>query len=493
MLFRTTSRRNRHLSFWLILASASFGTRLVAATTCDKSKPKEACDIIIDPSAPVSGRTFHVRNGTQVTINVEPKSPFAKCSLAVKERQPIAEENAFQTFLSAITQAGLPITLLTRALGAQAVANVPSKAATLTAIARAATVKDLEIQKILKEIRGRLNAIETRENSVSAELTNQYGKVRDLGDRIAELRLNPSRGEADISEMKGAFTNDRDQIIAEIGALEKSGTPDTTDIPDLIAKVAELINNNVDKILAADPNLLAQLNQELANARSTLTAINEAITGLGGAKSKLNAQGDFLRTLPVEFSATFHYSDTNCTVNHEVSCVDRQSGEATGMGTVAYTIEFRDLPRATVSLGVLTSMLDMRQIGSVKIKDPSSANGFKTTFGETDRAGLQIIPFSFLNVRLWNWTWNHRDIMLNWSEGFGINPNNGGKDPEFFSGISFGIRDFYVQIGAHHGKWQELGGKFSFDDTVPETLTAPVLRRYTTHFGFGVSYRIPPK
>jgi predicted nucleic acid-binding Zn-ribbon protein len=486
MLFPTTSRRNRHLSFWLILASASFGTRLVAATTCDKSKPKEACDIIIDPSAPVSGRTFHVRNGTQVTIKVEPKSPFAKCSLAVKERLPIAEENAFQTFLSAITQAGLPIALLARASDARA-------AATQTAFARAATVKDPEIQKILKEIRKLLDTIETRENTVSEDLGKQYDQVRKLGDRIAELRLNPSRGKTQISDMEGEFKKDRGEIVVEIDALKKSLTPDTSDISDSMKDVAKRINDNAATILAADANLLAQLNQELANARSTLTAINEAITSLGGAKSKLNAQGDFLRTLPVEFSATFHYSDTNCTVKHEVSCTDRQSGEATGMGTVAYTIEFRDLPRATVSLGVLTSMLDMRQIGSVSVKDPSSANGFKKVFGETDRAGLQIIPFSFLNVRLWNWTWNHRDIMLNWSEGFGINPNNGGKDPEFFSGISFGIRDFYVQIGAHHGKWQELGGKFSFDDTVPETLTAPVLWRYTTHFGFGVSYRIPPK
>lgn len=479
----------------LILAAAIFPPARATASTCDKSNPKEDCDIIINPSSFVNGRTFHVRNGTQITIRVVPKSPFEKCSLAVKERQPITEENPFQAFLSAITQAGVPIALLQQEVHAQTRASSSSRTATQTAIARAVNPELAKIQPILQNIRGLLDTIETRESAVSTDLRTQYNQVQALGDRISELRQNPSRGRTALSEMQQVFAQDRERIVADIDVFRSTfTTPDITDVSNNIKTVADLINGNAADILAADPNLLGQLNQELATARATLNTISDAITALGTAKSKLAAQRDFLAALPVEFSATFQYSDTNSVVQHEVSCVDRQSGEATAMGTVTYTIEFKDPPRAALSVGALTSTLDKREIGSVSIKDSTSADGFKTVFGETERAGLQIIPFSFLNVRLWNWTWKRRDIGLYWAEGFGINPNNGGKDPEFFSGISFGFKDLYFQIGGHHGRWQELGGGFRFGDTVPDKLqTIPIQRRYTTHLAFGVSYHIPPK
>jgi len=478
----TPARRSCFFLFFFLLEYPGFGEtpepekKLPA---CSESKPKEDCQILIKPSAPGNGGTYRVRNGTRVTVRVEPISPFEKCSLAVKDRQPIVEENAFEAFLAAIAQAGVPIALLRTPSGKQASARV--KAGT-----QIAATSDINIL---------LRTIEDLENKASAQLRDQYEKVRQFGDRIAALRQNPSLNKKELSDMKEAFHAARKKIIKDIDAFLGTAPPDVSLVSAQITEVTKQINDHLADIVNSDPDLLAQLYQTISDARATLGQLNTGLSDLKNAETKLYAQRDFLETLPDKFSVEFpQYSDTNSVVKQEVSCVDRQSREPAAMGTITYTIEFRDLPRAAVSLGILLSMLDKREIGAADIKDPGSANGFKTVFSETDRAGLQIIPFSFLNVRLWNFWLRGRDIVLSACEGFGINPNNGGKDPEFFSGISFGIKDFFVQIGAHHGRWQELGGGFSLGDTVPDKLDKILVsRRYTTHFAFGLSYHIPPK
>ena len=123
--------RSRYVAFSLLLASASVLSMRAGAIECDKSQPKQACDINIDPSTVVNGRTFHVRNGTPVTVTVYPKSPFERCSMVVKDREVIKEDNAFQTLLSIVAQAGVPIALLAPALSSQRCRSCSRQASTI--------------------------------------------------------------------------------------------------------------------------------------------------------------------------------------------------------------------------------------------------------------------------------------------------------------------------------------------------------------------------
>ncbi len=104
------ARRSCFFLFFFLLEYPVFGEAPEPAKklpACSESKPKEDCQILIQPSSFVNGGTYRVRNGTRVTVRVEPISPFEKCSLALKDRQPIAEENAFRAFLEAIAKAGV--------------------------------------------------------------------------------------------------------------------------------------------------------------------------------------------------------------------------------------------------------------------------------------------------------------------------------------------------------------------------------------------------
>jgi len=484
---RCLQRAASNTALLLWLASMAFGAGTAAAEregselpACDESKPREPCRIILEPSTFVNGRTFRVRNGTMVTIKIEPVSPFERCSLSTKDRDAIAEGNAFQAFLAAVTRAGVPLALISRT----ASALPPGKAK-----------PEVRGPNYLREIAGRFAVIAERESDIGAELESQYARVRELGEAVAALRLDPFRGQAEIRDMQISFEKDRAELVERIDAFKnQSAIPNAADIADEIKQIQKLIDQNSAEIVVEDPGALARLNRELSTARSKLGVLNEAISALGDAIAKLFAQRDFLETLPAAFSAEFKYSDINAVVKQEIACRDRQGSDGAAERKVLYAIEFRDPPRATLSAGALFSLLDAREIGSEDVSNPGSEDGFKTVFAETERAGLQIVPFTFLNFRAFSRRWLRREFVIGLSGGFGINPNNGGTDPEFFSGISFGFDSLSLQVGAHYGRWQELGGGFRLGETVPGDLRdIPVSRRYTAHWGFGVSYPLPLK
>ena len=82
---------------------------------------------------------------------------------------------------------------------------------------------------------------------------------------------------------------------------------------------------------------------------------------------------------------------------------------------------------------------------------------------------------------------------LNLTAGIGLNPNNGKNQLEYFVGSAIGIKNAYVQVGSHIGRFQELGGGFNIGDTVPDKFpqTVPLERRYTAKLGIAISYKIP--
>jgi hypothetical protein len=79
------------------------------------------------------------------------------------------------------------------------------------------------------------------------------------------------------------------------------------------------------------------------------------------------------------------------------------------------------------------------------------------------------------------------------SAGFGVNPNTGTNQPEFFLGLALGLNRFMFHPGIHFGRTESLGGGYSLNTIAPSTLTtAPIAWSYHLAFSIGFSVRVAP-
>lgn len=76
--------------------------------------------------------------------------------------------------------------------------------------------------------------------------------------------------------------------------------------------------------------------------------------------------------------------------------------------------------------------------------------------------------------------------------GFGINPNSGSADPEYFVGAFGSIDRLMVHLGLDEGRVQTLGGGFSLGDIVPDGTTVPINRHFVGKLSVAISVRLYP-
>ena len=184
-------------------------------------------------------------------------------------------------------------------------------------------------------------------------------------------------------------------------------------------------------------------------------------------------------------------ADANARVTGSVTCTNSFTKQVSGEA-VPFTITYQDIPRFSVSGGILFSLLNKRQIQVQPVRTGTAADGtptFRLEFRETDTAGNQVVPFSFFNYYLTG----TRNLNLNASAGVGLNPNNGSNQVEYFFGGALGLKNVFLQFGAHVGRWQELDGGFNLGEPVPDKFPSgvPIKRRYSVRPGFGLSYKLP--
>jgi hypothetical protein len=188
--------------------------------------------------------------------------------------------------------------------------------------------------------------------------------------------------------------------------------------------------------------------------------------------------------------------DRNVKVTQSVSCVSLLDKTKVTLDPVPISVTYQNVPRLTFSVGPVLSTLNKRQIGTSLVKtgtDDKGAATLKTTIAVTDQAAAQVVPFSFLNFKLYDRPWASRTFTFNLSGGVGVNPNSGTKEPEFFSGVAFGLDRMLVHLGMHTGRLQQLGGGFQIGDTVPDkTSGLPINRSYENRFAVALSFRIAP-
>ena len=122
-------------------------------------------------------------------------------------------------------------------------------------------------------------------------------------------------------------------------------------------------------------------------------------------------------------------------------------------------------------------------------------------FQMTDRAQVQLIPMAYVNYRIGHYRSSHygkgKEDELVWtthlSAGFGVNPNTGTNQPEFFLGFAIGLNHFMFHPGVHFGRTESLGGGYSLNTAVPAGVTtAPISWNYHPAFSIGFSVRVAP-
>jgi hypothetical protein len=79
------------------------------------------------------------------------------------------------------------------------------------------------------------------------------------------------------------------------------------------------------------------------------------------------------------------------------------------------------------------------------------------------------------------------------SAGFGVNPNTGTNQPEFFAGLAFGFNRFLVQPGIHIGRTESVGGNYPLYTPLANPPAAvPIAWSYHVAFSIGFSVRVAP-
>ena len=124
---------------------------------------------------------------------------------------------------------------------------------------------------------------------------------------------------------------------------------------------------------------------------------------------------------------------------------ERHRWQNTTTTNINYSLLYQDVPHWTASLGFLTSFQEKKIIGIANENDTSTVPPSNMQFFRvTDKARVQFIPMAFVNYRIGGYGTTHygstKEDELIWtahlSGGFGVNPNSGTNQPEFFRGLA---------------------------------------------------------
>lgn len=252
----------------------------------------------------------------------------------------------------------------------------------------------------------------------------------------------------------------------------------------------------------AEMSLLSDNNKSLEGAQTALKATYMALVKIYDDFNRRKDQGivrvDADGVLVQEFNLGTDRKDTS---PGYISCVSDKDGITPTTTNINYSLLYQDVPHWSASVGLLTSFLPKTIIGIANENTPGTPPVNAQVFAVTDRAQVQLIPMAFVNYRIAPYKSTQygkgKEDELVWtthlSGGFGVNPNTGTNQPEFFLGFAFGLNRFILHPGVHFGRTESLGGGYSLGAQVPPGLTsAPISWSYHPAFSIGFSVRLAP-
>ena len=438
--------------------------------------------VTVDTPSTAIPTPVEVMNGTRVTVTGR-KSPVDTCVVATKREELKPEPNPLGQFIKIL--AGIPIP-----------AAAPERIT--DDCPRAVAGPD----DAARRINSALDSLQRNVDSNHSLVKATQEDYQDLGKEVAAFVACKKLDGTDICSDVSRFTTARNDLKGKVGLQLDKPLPVIESVELQLASVKKLLEERL-KTLSPTPtqeeiDWLANVHQRLDCLGGHIASLRRTIESLKAARAELEKFADLVAAHEQAFNTPASLTtytkvlpeDNNAKVSGTVTCTNFFTKQIS-VEAIPFTVTYQNLPRASVTMGVLFTTLNKRQVGTQAVRTGTAADGtptFRNTLAETDRSGNQVVPFSFLNVYLTG----TRQMNLNLTGGIGVNPNNGKNQAEFFVGGALGFKNVYVQFGGHIGRWQELGGGFGFGETVPANFPGvPIERRYTMRPAVGLSYRLP--
>jgi hypothetical protein len=288
--------------------------------------------------------------------------------------------------------------------------------------------------------------------------------------------------------------------------------------------IINVVVKPADGTSPCDLDALAQIDKDLDRAKALLSIITDANKALQTAQTALkgtytallkveddfhrresqhiveeNTRGDGSRFLVQLFDLG---TDRKNTSPGYLSCLSDVNMTTATTTNINYSLLYQDVPHWTASVGFLVSfqpnvIVGITQSGTATPTVPAGTS----YFAKTTQTPAQIFPMAYVNYRLgsykstlWGSTKENELVWtFNPSFGFGVNPNTGTNQPEFFGGFAIGWNRFMLHPGVHIGHTQTLGGGYGYGAQVPSGVTTPPLDwAYRFKFSIGFSVRVAP-
>ena len=183
-----------------------------------------------------------------------------------------------------------------------------------------------------------------------------------------------------------------------------------------------------------------------------------------------------------------------------LACVSAIDGKTPTTTNINYTLLYQDVPHWSASAGFLTSFLEKKVIGLEAESSPPNQTAGTQFLELTDKAAVQVVPMAFANYRVLPYAQSQfgkgKESQLVWtanlSGGFGVNPNTGTNQPEFFAGLALGLNRFLLHLGCDWGRVEQPGGGYTWGAQFINATAAPIDWRYHPKFSIGFSVRVAP-
>jgi hypothetical protein len=435
-------------------------------------------DLEIDMPPAAVPTPLEVTNGTVVTVTGT-KSPVENCVVTTKREELKPEPNPLAQMIKILV-----------GLGTFGVADVAA-VANFCPRTPAPVPADAEAQ----QVENQLNSIRQSLFDGISLLKQSRQQYQQRAKRVKNFTAcKATDGVTNICTTVPIFDGEKANLAADLDGLFQ------IDIPSL--ESTELQLGTLKKVLAdrykrtggaaGEAAWIVTVNETLDCFTANLEAAKKSREFLQSVRSDLEKFRETLEAHRTSLTyAQVLLADANAKVTGSVTCTNSFTKQVS-VEAVPFTITYQDIPRFSVSAGVLFSLLNKRQIQVQPARTGTAADGtptFRLEFTETDTADNQVVPFSFFNYYLTG----TRKLNLNASAGVGLNPNNGSNQVEYFFGGALGIKNLFLQFGGHVGRWQELDGGFNLGEPVPDKFpsSVPIKRRYSVRPGFGLSYKLP--
>jgi len=369
------------------------------ADDCKYEKDKIVCSVKED--SPQAVGPLQVPNSSLVVIRVTNKSPFDDCTLGDIKTAEIKPPDPIVTILQLLTKG-------------------------MTGAALPSTFKDPG-----ESISAKQQSKRTPAENLYMDLKAMQKTIDDEITNAGKLLSRNSAGAQDVDKLFSSPPRTKADYDAPATANRVTVTDVKQSLNDLLAEgepsiESETLHQGILRDRLKD--ILVKGPQDPTDV-DTIPADELLFDNLSGKVVALKANYDSVSAAHTQFRALLTFFDqvdalvkaagknpfekdvpilpfVQQTATTSVSCSNNFSKKVTSP-QIPVTVMYQKDPRLSVSVGPLLSTIEKQKLGTTAIStgvDSSGKPTFKSVFAVVDHAPVQVVPFAFLNYRLWNFS-----------------------------------------------------------------------------------------